>query len=62
LVDGLFYLAASHEGRTWPHHGRFLQIDRLRRLEYAWVSEAAQGIESVVAMTDDPWPAPHSRL
>jgi hypothetical protein len=28
VVDGLFYLAVKHEGRTWPHYGRFLQINR----------------------------------
>jgi hypothetical protein len=23
-VDGLFYHAVEHEGRTWPHYGRFV--------------------------------------
>jgi hypothetical protein len=26
VVDGLFYLAVKHEGRTWPHFGRFVRI------------------------------------
>ena len=26
VVDGLFYLAVKHEGRTWPHYGRFVRI------------------------------------
>src|SRR3989441_10591487 len=34
IVDGLFYLAVKHEGRTWPHYGRFLQIERPGRVEY----------------------------
>jgi uncharacterized protein YndB with AHSA1/START domain len=51
VVDGLFYLAVSHEGRTWPHYGRFLAIDRPRRLEYTWVSEATKGVESIVAVS-----------
>jgi uncharacterized protein YndB with AHSA1/START domain len=51
VVDGLFYLAVSHEGRTWPHYGRFLAIDRPRRVEYTWVSEATKGVESIVAVS-----------
>ena len=27
VVDGLFYFAVPHEGRTWPHYGRFTQLD-----------------------------------
>lgn len=51
VVDGLFYFAVKHEGRTWPHYGRFLRIDRPRQVEYTWVSEATKGVESVVAVT-----------
>ena len=50
-VDGLFYFAVKHEGKTWPHYGRFLQIDRPRRVEYTWVSEATKGVESIVEVT-----------
>jgi uncharacterized protein YndB with AHSA1/START domain len=51
VVDGLFYLAVKHEGRTWPHYGRFLRIERPDIAEYTWVSEATKGIESVVTVT-----------
>jgi uncharacterized protein YndB with AHSA1/START domain len=54
VVDGLFYLAAEHQGRTWPHYGRFLQIDRPRRIEYTWMSEGTKDAESVVALTFEP--------
>jgi len=54
VVDGLFYLAAEHQGRTWPHYGRFLQIDRPRRIEYTWMSEGTKGAESVVTLTFEP--------
>ncbi|HEX4001578.1 MAG TPA: SRPBCC domain-containing protein [Candidatus Acidoferrales bacterium] len=54
VVDGLFYLAAKHQGRTWPHYGRFVQIDRPRLIEYTWVSEGTQGAESVVTLTFEP--------
>jgi len=50
-VDGLFYLAVKHEGRTWPHNGRFIEIDRPRRVQHTWVSEATKGVESVVTVT-----------
>jgi uncharacterized protein YndB with AHSA1/START domain len=53
-VDGLFYLAVKHEGRTWPHYGRFLQVDRPHRVEYTWVSEGTRGIETVVLVSLQP--------
>jgi uncharacterized protein YndB with AHSA1/START domain len=53
-VDGLFYVAVKHEGRTWPHYGRFVQIERPHRVEYTWVSEGTQGVESVVTVTFEP--------
>jgi uncharacterized protein YndB with AHSA1/START domain len=54
VVDGLFYLLLKHEGRTWPHYGRFLQIDRPRRVEHTWVSEATKGVESIVTIAMEP--------
>jgi uncharacterized protein YndB with AHSA1/START domain len=51
VVDGLFYLAVKHEGRTWPHYGRFLQIERPRVIEYTWMSEGTKGAESIVTVT-----------
>jgi len=53
-VDGLFYLAVKHEGRTWPHYGRFLKIEHPRLVEYTWVSEGTKGVESTVAVTFEP--------
>jgi len=54
VVDGLFYSAVKHEGRMWPHYGRFVVIERPRKVEYTWVSEATQGVESIVAVTFEP--------
>jgi uncharacterized protein YndB with AHSA1/START domain len=51
VVDGLFYFAVKHEGRTWPHYGRFVTIERPSKVEYTWVSEATQGVESLVSVT-----------
>ena len=51
VVDGLFYLAVRHEGRTWPHFGRFLRIERPSVIEHTWMSEATKGLESTVTLT-----------
>jgi uncharacterized protein YndB with AHSA1/START domain len=54
IVDGLFYIAVKHEGRTWPHYGRFVQIDRPHKVEYTWMSEATKGVETVVSVIFEP--------
>lgn len=54
VVDGLFYTAVSHEGKTWPHYGRFIAIERPRRVENTWVSEATKGVETIVTVTFEP--------
>ncbi len=51
VVDGLFYHAVKHEGRTWAHYGRFLHLERPRVVEHTWVSEATRGVESIVSVT-----------
>ena len=51
VVDGLFYHAVRHEGRVWPHYGRFIRLERGRAIEHTWVSEATRGLESIVAVT-----------
>jgi uncharacterized protein YndB with AHSA1/START domain len=50
-VDGLFYHATAYEGREWAHYGRFMVLDRPRRIEHTWVSEGTRGLESVVTLT-----------
>jgi uncharacterized protein YndB with AHSA1/START domain len=54
VVDGLFYLAIKHEGRIWPHYGRFTQMQRPRLIEHTWMSEATKGADSVVTITLEP--------
>lgn len=49
-VDGLFYLAMQHEGRLWPHYGRYLRIEKPRLIEFTWMSEGTEGRESVVTI------------
>ena len=48
---GLFYHVVKHEGRSWPHYGRFIRLDRGRAIEHTWVSEATRGLETVVTIT-----------
>jgi uncharacterized protein YndB with AHSA1/START domain len=54
VVDGLFYFAVDHAGRTWAHYGRFLRVERPRCVEYTWMSEATKGLESIVTVTFEP--------
>ncbi len=53
-VDGLFYHAVQFEGHDWAHYGRFIALERGRRIEHTWVSEATKGLESVVTVTLEP--------
>jgi len=50
-VDGLFYSSVHHKGRACSHYGRFLRIERPACLEFTWVSEATQGLETTVIVT-----------
>src|SRR5512139_1702545 len=50
-VDGLFFHTVLHEGKSWPHYGRFIRLDRGRAIEHTWMSEATRGLESVVTIT-----------
>jgi uncharacterized protein YndB with AHSA1/START domain len=51
VVDGLYYHAVRFEGRSWAHYGRFLAVERPRRIEHTWMSEATRGLESLVTIT-----------
>lgn len=54
VVDGLYYLGVQHQGRTWPHYGRFLRIERPRLVEQTWMSESTHGLESIVTFSIEP--------
>lgn len=51
VVDGLFCLTVQHEGSDYAHYGRFLALERPRRIGHTWISRATQGLESVVTLT-----------
>ena len=64
-VDGLFYFLHVSDGRRaghdaplalvaaepWAHYGRFIAVERNKRVQYAWVSPFTNGLESVVTVT-----------
>jgi uncharacterized protein YndB with AHSA1/START domain len=52
--DGLYYFSVRHEGRVYPHFGRFVAIERPRRVEYTWMSEGTKGRETTVTVTFAP--------
>ncbi len=51
-VDGLFFFATAKDP-SWPHYGRFLAVDRNRRVQYTWMSPFTNGLESIVTVTFD---------
>ncbi len=54
VVDGLYYFNVTYEGRTYPHYGRFLRIERPRVVEQTWMSEGTHGLESIVTFSIEP--------
>jgi uncharacterized protein YndB with AHSA1/START domain len=53
-VDSLFYSMYQLEDQEIAHYGRFVTLEKPRRIQYTWVSEATQGLESLVTLTFEP--------
>jgi uncharacterized protein YndB with AHSA1/START domain len=51
VVDGLFYHSVEWDGRSWAHYGRFTALERGKRIQHTWMSEATKGLESIVTVT-----------
>ena len=45
---GLFFLDMVYGDHTYPHYGRYLQVEADRLLEFTWVSQGTLGKESIV--------------
>ena len=50
-LDGLFNRIVEAGGRTFPHYGRFTVLDRPRKVEHTWMSEATRGLDTIVSTT-----------
>lgn len=50
-VDSLFYSMYQFEGHEIAHYGRFIALEKPRRIQYTWVSEATRGMESVLTVS-----------
>jgi uncharacterized protein YndB with AHSA1/START domain len=53
-AGGLFYHTVDHEGKAWAHYGRFIELVRGSHIEHTWMSEATQGIETIVTVVLTP--------
>lgn len=50
-VDALFYSMYQLEGREIAHYGRFITLDKPNKIQHTWVSQATQGLESIVTLS-----------
>jgi uncharacterized protein YndB with AHSA1/START domain len=50
-VDGLFYVAGVHDGKLYPHYGRFVTLERGKTIEHTWMSESTKGLDTTVKLT-----------
>jgi len=51
-VDGLFYRMHLSEAGDFElaHYGRFIVVERPKRIQHTWVSQHTRGLESVVTV------------
>jgi uncharacterized protein YndB with AHSA1/START domain len=47
-VGGRFHIDMTAEGKTYPHEGEYLRLERARLIEFTWISSATNQQRSVV--------------
>lgn len=49
-VGGKFHIDMIGEGKTYPHDGEYLRLDRPRVIEFTWISPGTQQQRTVVTV------------
>lgn len=49
-VGGQYKLDMHYEGKAYPHHGEYLEVDPPARLVFTWISEGTQWKPSIVTI------------
>lgn len=49
-VGGAYHLDMHYKGRSYPHHGEYLEVTPPSRLVFTWISEATQGKPTIVTV------------
>lgn len=61
-VNSPFFFETHHEGQRYAHYGRFLRLERDKRIMITWVTSATKGAETVVSVALSPAASKGSRL
>jgi uncharacterized protein YndB with AHSA1/START domain len=53
-VNAVFFFETQYEGERHPHYGRFLTLERDRRVQMTWITSATKGTETVLSVELEP--------